>query len=131
MNPGTEWLIDAEGCDARRLCDPAALRAVCEEIVAGLRLQVVGLPLWHHFPAPGGVTGMYLLSESHLTCHTFPESGTASFNLFCCRPRPEWNWATHLGLQLGAANVVVRRIDRDPHAGCEFAGTAARLQEGT
>jgi len=33
-----------------------------------------------------GVTGLLLLTESHLACDTFPERGFASFNLYCCRP---------------------------------------------
>jgi len=32
------------------------------------------------------VTGLLLLTESHLACDTFPERGFASFNLYCCRP---------------------------------------------
>lgn len=129
MNPGTEWLIDASGCDAGRLCELRALRAVCEEIVSALGLQVVGSPLWHQFPPPGGVTGMYLLSESHLTCHTFPESGAASFNLYCCRPRSEWDWAAHLASSLGAAQVLVRRIDRNRHAESDLVGTGVERRE--
>lgn len=129
MTPGTEWLIDATGCDAERLCDVRTVRAVCEEIVSALGLHVVGAPLWHQFPIPGGVTGMYLLSESHLTCHTFPESGTASFNLYCCRPRPEWDWAAHLASALGAAHVSVRRMERDSYAEGEFAETVASRRE--
>lgn len=109
---GTEWLIDVEGCNAGTLRDFLRLQAVCARVINELALNVVGEPLWHRFPGPGGVTGIYLLSESHLTCHTFPEHGTATFNLYCCRARPEWDWENILSAELGAARVSVRRVCR-------------------
>ncbi len=42
-------------------------------MIAALGLAVVGAPQVHHFGGPGGVTALYLLSESHLACHTYPE----------------------------------------------------------
>jgi S-adenosylmethionine decarboxylase len=59
------------------------------------------------FPEPGGVTGLLLLSESHLACHTFPERGFAAFNLYCCRPRPEWPWSERLRELIGAREIAL------------------------
>ena len=53
-----------------------------------------------------------LLQESHLACHTFPERGFAAFDLYCCRPRPEWPWAERLSEILSAARVEIRRLPR-------------------
>ena len=112
MQAGYEVIIDAVGCAPEQLRCLDTLRALCEQIVADLQLHVVGTPQWHPFPEPGGVTGMYLLSESHLTCHTFPEFQLATFNLYCCRPHGEWNWPTQLGKWLGARRVEVRCLER-------------------
>jgi S-adenosylmethionine decarboxylase len=112
MNVGTEWVVDAWGCAAERLRDATALAAVLDRAVRELGLLVVGEPQWNVFAEPGGVTGLLLLSESHLTCHTFPEHGIATFNLYCCRARPAWPWADRLGEMLGASSVTVRTIDR-------------------
>ena len=112
MNIGTEWLVDAEGCSEDLLRNVGAVRAVCEEVVSVLELRVVGVPLWHQFPQPGGVTGLYLLTESHLACHTYPEHAVATFNLYCCKTRPEWNWETNLKLMFRAETVSVTRIER-------------------
>ena len=109
---GTEWLIDATGCDPRRLADASMLRQLLDMIIADLDLKPLGPGLWHEFPQPGGVTGMVLLSESHLTVHTWPEFGSAAFNLFCCRPRPAWSWEEKLRERLGAGRVEVRCIER-------------------
>jgi S-adenosylmethionine decarboxylase len=112
MSAGTEWLVDAEGCSSELITDSDVLRILCEEVITKLDLRVVGEPTWHRFPPPGGVTGIYLLSESHLTCHTFPETGLATFNLYCCRPRPPFPWEQRLRELLRAVEVVIRTVDR-------------------
>ncbi len=112
MNVGAEWLVDAEGCMPELLADARVLRRVCAQIISDLDLRVIGEPAWHEFPPPGGVTGLFLLTESHLACHTYPESGIATFNLYCCRERPAWPWDERLKEWLGAARVTVRRAAR-------------------
>lgn len=110
---GSEWMIDASGCDAALLSDLGAVRGLCEEIIGELELKVIGDGQWHQFPDPGGVTGLYLLTESHFACHTYPELGVATFNLYCCRPRPPWPWEARLRQKLGANRVVVRFVKRE------------------
>ena len=109
---GTEWVVDAEGCRADALADVSALRAVFARVVAELDLRVVGEAQWRKFPGPGGVTGLALLTESHLACHTYPEFAVATFNLYCCRARPRWPWEERLREMLGAARVTVRVVER-------------------
>lgn len=109
---GTEWVIDASGCDPAKLTDEVLIRRLCDRVIADLGLNVVDDPLCHKFPSPGGVTSLYLLSESHLACHTYPEYCLATFNLYCCRQRDAWPWADELASALGAGDVQVRRIER-------------------
>jgi S-adenosylmethionine decarboxylase len=104
---GREFLVDALGCDPAALKSVVTLRDVFDRVVAELGLQPLD-QLWHVFPEPGGVTGLLLRSESHLTVHTFPECGVATCNLYCCRPKPDWPWAERLREALGAADVRVR-----------------------
>lgn len=112
MNGGIEWIVDAHGCDPARLRDPETVCALLDRIVAELDLRVIGQPQVHGFGGAGGVTALYLLTESHLCCHTYPESGVATFNLYCCRERPAWPWAEALAGLLGASRVDVRREAR-------------------
>jgi S-adenosylmethionine decarboxylase len=109
---GIEWLIDAHGCDPAALRSQDALAALFGRIVSEVGLHPLTDPVWHVFPGPGGVTGLLLLSESHLACHTFPERGFASFNLYCCRPRPEWPWAARLREAIGATRVELKTVER-------------------
>ena len=109
---GTEWVVDAHGCDPAALRSPALLAEVFARVVREVGLQAAGDPVWKVFPDPGGVTGLLLLSESHLACHTFPETGFAAFNLYCCRPREAWPWAGRLREILGAQSVEVRVLER-------------------
>lgn len=111
MIVGTEWLIEATGCDEPALRDEAVLRAVLTAVIADLGLKSIG-SVWHKFDGEGGVTGLVALTESHLTCHTYPEHRTATFNLYCCRTRPEWDWEANLKRAVGASSVSVKRIER-------------------
>lgn len=111
MIVGTEWLIEAAGCDREALRNEATIRSVFSGVIDDLQLRSVG-SVWHTFPGEGGVTGLIALTESHLACHTYPEYGTATFNLYCCRTRPEWNWEVNLKIAIGAHRVTITRIER-------------------
>jgi S-adenosylmethionine decarboxylase len=118
---GTEWLIEASGCDAAALRDVERLREVFARAIAELSLRVLGEQLWHKFPGDGGATGLAMLTESHLACHTYPEFRVATFNLYCCRERAAWPWEERLREMLGAREVRVRSVSREPPVvSCEF-----------
>jgi S-adenosylmethionine decarboxylase proenzyme len=112
MIVGTEWLIEAAGCNAQILRDEASLRGVFARVIHDLGLKTIDKAVWHKFEGEGGVTGLVALTESHLACHTYPEYGAATFNLYCCRSRPEWDWESHLKELLGAESVNVTRLSR-------------------
>jgi S-adenosylmethionine decarboxylase len=115
---GIEWVIDASGCSPRSLSDLESVRILFDEIIRELNLHPVGETQWHQFPGTGGITGLCLLAESHLACHTFPEHGSMCLNLFCCVPRPEWNFQDILERLFEAKKVTVRQLARiyvSPH----------------
>lgn len=45
----------------------------------------------HHQFEPQGITILYMLSESHLSIHTFPEKNYAALDLYTCREYPDDN----------------------------------------
>lgn len=62
-----------------------ALRRAAE--AAGATLLGVKL---HSFPSSGGITGVAILAESHISIHTWPESAYAAVDVFMCgNARPE------------------------------------------
>jgi len=109
---GIEWIVEAHGCSPDSLRELAALRALFDEIIRELDLRPIGETNWHQFPGTGGVTGLCLLSESHLACHTFPEFGSLCLNVFCCRPRADWDFDANLKQMFSASSVCVRRMLR-------------------
>lgn len=111
MHGGIEWLVDSHGCTPARLRDRSAVIGVLDRVVAAMQLHVVSTAV-HVFPGEGGITAMYLLAESHLTIHTFPETGTATLNVYCCRPREAPPWEPLLVEALGAREVRVTEVPR-------------------
>ena len=112
MIVGTEWLIEAFDCEAERLREVETLREIFRRVIEDLGLKTLDAGFWHQFAGEKGVTGLVALTESHLACHTYPEHQTATFNLYCCRTRPEWDWQANLKKTLGAENVKITKIER-------------------
>ncbi len=78
---GTHLLVDIWG--ASRLDDPQHIdKALCEAaIVAGATILHSH---FHHFTPNGGVSGVVVLAESHISIHTWPERNYAAIDLFMC-----------------------------------------------
>ncbi|MCY7377402.1 MAG: adenosylmethionine decarboxylase [Pyrinomonadaceae bacterium] len=112
MIVGTEWLIEAFDCEAEKLREIETLREVFRRVIEDLGLKTIGAAFWHQFAGEKGVTGLVALTESHLACHTYPEYRTATFNLYCCKTRPTWNWEQNLKELLDAKEVKVTKIER-------------------
>jgi S-adenosylmethionine decarboxylase len=109
---GAEWIVEAQGCSADALRDLATLRGLFERIIREIQLRPVGDTQWHQFPRTGGITGLCLLSESHLACHTFPEFRSLCLNVFCCVPRADLDFEAVLKQMFEAESVSVRRLAR-------------------
>lgn len=74
------WECDVDFLNDRPLIEKAMVEAALE---AGAEVREVA---FHNF-APQGVSGVVIISESHLAIHTFPEHGYASIDVFTCGPR--------------------------------------------
>jgi S-adenosylmethionine decarboxylase len=109
---GQVWVVDAYRCSASALRDAVRLRRLMARIVRSLGLHPVGRPKFFRFPGSGGVTALWMLKESHLACHTFPEFESACFDLFCCHPVARWSWEKGLASSISARRVRVRCFKR-------------------
>jgi S-adenosylmethionine decarboxylase len=78
---GTHLIIDLFG--ARRLDDLKHIKETLKRCVevAGATLLHIHL---HHFTPNGGVSGVAVLAESHISIHSWPEVGYAALDVFMC-----------------------------------------------
>lgn len=60
--------------------DVGACRTLFDGLIEGLGLAKVG-ETYHAFPE-GGFTAVVCLTESHVSIHTWPEFGLATFDVF-------------------------------------------------
>lgn len=84
---GKHFIIDFWG--ARFLDDVDTLKHALKNAasIAGAELLHIHL---HKFSEGGGITGVAVLAESHISVHTWPERGFAAFDVFMCgRSKPE------------------------------------------
>ncbi len=109
---GIEWLLEIYGCPEEILRSRESLTGLFQAIISAMGLKPLGDSTWHRFPETGGLTGFWLLQESHLAIHTFPEFQSACLNVFCCSERPAIEWESILSEKLGAREVRVREYLR-------------------
>ena len=85
MNSSGKHLI----CDFKKiqnmklLNDKLALKLLCKNLCMENNYTILG-EIDHEFH-PYGCSFCFLLSESHLSIHTFPERNYMSFDLYTCR----------------------------------------------
>lgn len=85
--PGRHGLLDLYGCDENILRDAARLQTILEQAAAAARATVL-YRRFHTFGGAGGVTGVLLLAESHISIHTWPEHRYAAADIFLCGHMP-------------------------------------------
>ena len=84
---GNHLLVDLFG--ARRLDDLAHIEATLKKVVEAAGATLLHIHL-HHFTPNGGVSGVAVLSESHISIHSWPEANYAALDIFMCGDsRPE------------------------------------------
>ena len=102
---GTHLLVDLWG--ACNLADPAHIDAALRKaaIVAGATILHSH---FHHFSPNGGVSGVVVLAESHISIHTWPERDFAAVDLFMCGACDP-----HLSIPVLQAAFSPTRVDID------------------
>ncbi len=79
---GRHILVEYYNCNSDILKDHKKIEELLNE-AAVLSGATVVTSTFHHFN-PWGVSGAVIISESHLTIHTWPEFGYAAVDLFTC-----------------------------------------------
>jgi len=78
---GTHLLIDFWGAD--NLTDLDLMETCFRKCVDVCGATLLHIHM-HHFTPNGGISGVAVLAESHISVHTWPERGYAAFDIFMC-----------------------------------------------
>lgn len=112
---GRHLIAEYYGCDAGILNDVDAIRTQMLAAADAVTVTVIG-EVFHRY-APQGVSGTVLIAESHLSVHTWPESGYAAVDIFTCGdldPRPGFELlARELHAESVRVQEIIRGIDSD------------------
>jgi S-adenosylmethionine decarboxylase len=79
---GRQLILEYYGCPAHLLNDVEFIENTMVAAAKHMRANIVSVD-FHKFN-PHGVSGVVVISESHLTIHTWPEYGYAAVDVFTC-----------------------------------------------
>lgn len=108
---GHHYIAEASGCK------PDVIgRVEAVERILVRAAEVAGVQVWsisfHRFD-PNGVSGVVVISESHMSVHTWPEVGYVALDIFTCgdsaKPEKAVQWALK---EFGATNVHITEVTR-------------------
>ncbi len=108
---GRHVIAELWGCNVEKLNNVSFIEQVFVDaaLKAGAEVREVA---FHKF-APHGVSGVVIISESHLTIHSFPEHGYASIDVYTCGDRIDPNVASsYIAEALGATTSEVIEVPR-------------------
>ncbi|MGD8835378.1 MAG: adenosylmethionine decarboxylase [Desulfobacteraceae bacterium] len=84
---GTHLILDFWG--AKKLDNLQLMEKSLRACVSSCGATLLHIHL-HHFTPNGGISGVAVLAESHISVHTWPERDFAAFDIFMCGDaRPE------------------------------------------
>ena len=78
---GLHLIVDLWG--AARLDDRAFIEATLRDCVDAAGATLLHIHL-HRFTENGGISGVAVLAESHISIHSWPEHGYAAMDIFMC-----------------------------------------------
>ena len=108
---GDHFLLNLYGCDAEKLNNEKFLSEMLERAVVEGKMTLLNL-ITHKFE-PHGITAVALLSESHISIHTWPELGMAVCDIFTCgdHTKPK-EGVKYMKMMLDAKSIVSKSFTR-------------------
>lgn len=103
-------LVEYHGCDPAALDDRKRIEELMLRAVKAAGATPIH-PFFHRF-SPQGVSGVVVVAESHLSIHTWPETGYAAADFYTCGECVPERAARVLGEGLGADAAEMLVIDR-------------------
>ncbi|HWP98479.1 MAG TPA: adenosylmethionine decarboxylase [Syntrophomonadaceae bacterium] len=108
---GRHVLAEVYGCKFEILNDIKAVQDIMVNAALEAGAEIREL-VFHKF-SPQGVSGVVVISESHLAIHTWPELGYAAVDVFTCGEKVNpWDACNYLAEHFGAQNVKATEVKR-------------------
>lgn len=116
---GMHCILELKGCPIHLLDDE---QHILESMVnAAATAMSTLLNLTSHKFEPQGVTALALLAESHISIHTWPESGYAAVDIFTCGQTAKPRLACEYFIkQLQASEHTLTVLPRGNGCGCHL-----------
>jgi S-adenosylmethionine decarboxylase proenzyme len=107
---GKHLLLEVYDVEFNLLNDGISLQEVMENGIKRAGMTV--LNIFQHCFFPQGVTIVFALSESHVSCHTWPEKGCIAIDVYTCGDGNPKLIALELLKYLDSDHYSIREIDR-------------------
>jgi S-adenosylmethionine decarboxylase proenzyme len=107
---GHHVLVELYDCERATTDDPTVVR----DALLGAAHAMGATPLaeaFHRF-SPQGVSGVVLIAESHLSCHTWPEAGYVAVDIYTCGKIHPRAAVEHLTASFRARTHMVQDVVR-------------------
>jgi S-adenosylmethionine decarboxylase len=108
---GHHYIAEASGCNPELIGKVEAVEQILVRAAAVANVTVWSIS-FHRF-TPNGVSGVIVISESHLSVHTWPENGYVALDIFTCGDDAKPEAAVEYALkEFGATNVHITEVTR-------------------
>jgi S-adenosylmethionine decarboxylase len=102
--------MDVSGCNPEILNNLELLKKILKEAAEYANATVLDVA-FHHF-TPQGVSGVVVISESHLSIHTWPEYGYAALDFYTCGDADPKTACEYVAEKLSATHIQTTEIER-------------------
>jgi S-adenosylmethionine decarboxylase len=128
---GTHIVCELSGCDAAALTNVDAVREMMIGAANASRATIMEVA-FHRFE-PQGVSGVVVLAESHISIHTWPETGYAAMDFYTCGDHTDpWLACEYAAKALSAKTMLTTEVKRGiAQAGGAFTHVVTRDHEAT
>lgn len=103
--------MEASGCDPETLGDPLKLREILLRAAKEAKMDVRTVHFYKF--SPTGVSGMVIVTGSHISIHTWPENRYAAIDVYICGDASEPEKAIDIILSgIGAKHAHITEVQR-------------------
>ena len=114
---GKHLIIDAYGIKASKLKNYKSIKQLLNFLPVYMGMRPLTRAALHKVQSPGypnwGLSGFVMLYESNISCHTWPEEGYVSMDVYSCKDFKHQRVAKYLKNYWGAKKMKLKVVMRD------------------